>query len=806
MLSNDTNSNNTDNLFSILAKKFIPFWPLFIGLFLLGLISAWTYLFFSTPKYSVSAALIVNDEKKKGVDDSKIMESINIFTSKKIVENEVEVLHSKELINEVVYKLNLYAEIYENGLLKNSAAYDTSPIQIRLKNPDDTRYYKDAIKKSFNIDSTKNLVKIENKNYPINQWVENPFGGDDIKFISNPHFATPHDINKSYYFTFTAPKLVSAGIYNSLYVGSSSKLSTVVRINYEDANTTRGEDIINQLIKSYIQQSKRERDTLASNTLGFVDNRIEQVGSELNEVEKELEAYKSSEGVVNISKQGSLYLDNVGSYDRRIGDIELQLAVLQKVENYVVSKNKTAGIVPSTLGISDPILSQLLDRLYNAEIEYEGLRKTTAENNPILVAVRNKINQIRPSILENVNSQKANLRASLGNLNSSSGKYNSALQILPEQERRLVEITRKKKSITELYDFLAQKREETALSYAPTQGDARIIEPAVASLSPVSPKKLFIYAIALFLSLAFGILIVSGKELFSSKILFRSEVERYSKLPVLGELAFLDQKDTELLVNEHKDVFILDQFRHLLSSLGVYQRSTKIKTLMVTSSIAGEGKSYVSANLAQTIAFSGKKVALLDLDLRSASLTTMFNLEDRLGVSDFLSDKTTLKTILHKSECAELYIIPCGEKTFASSELLSSRKLEELFDILYGTFDYIVIDTPPITMVSDAAIISDFSDKTILVVRHDYTPKHILKRIDETLNSKNLKDSNIVFNGLKQRGIVTENYGYGHGYGYDNVKLQKPKTVLKGIIDYFKLRPALKGLKKLVHVIQFTKK
>ncbi|QCW98775.1 polysaccharide biosynthesis tyrosine autokinase [Aggregatimonas sangjinii] len=805
MLSNDTYSNHKDNLFSILADKFVPFWPLFLGLFLLGLLSAWTYLFLSTPTYSVSAALIINDEKK-GVDDSEIMESINVFTSKKIVENEVEVLHSKELINEVVYELNLYTQVFEKGLFKNTPVYDTSPIHIRLKSPNDSRYYQDDNKTSFDFDSAKNLIRIDDKSYPIGEWVENPFGGDPIKFIRNTAFEESSDDQKSYYFTFIHPKLVSASIYNKLYVGSSSKLSTVVRMTYEDANTTRGEDIVNQLIKSYIQQSTRERDTLASNTLAFVENRMEQVGIELNEVEKELEVYRSSEGVVNISKQGSLYLDNVGNYDRRIGDIELQLAVLQKVQNYVVSKNKSSGIVPSTLGINDPILSQLLDRLYNAEIEYEELRKTTAENNPILVAVKNRIDQIRPSILENVNSQKANLRTSLANLNSSSGKYNSALQLLPEQERKLVEITRKKKNISELYDFLAQKREETALSYAPTQGDARIIEGAEASLRPVSPKKTVVYAIALLLSFAIGILIVSGKELISSKVLFRSAVERYSKLPVIGELAFLDQNSTELLVNEHKDVFILDQFRHLLSSLGIYQRSSRLKTLMVTSSIAGEGKSYVSANLAQTLAFSGKRVALVDMDLRNASLTTIFNLEEEEGVSDFLSNKAVMNTIVHKSDCEELYILPCGEKTFASSELLASKKLEELFETLYDTFDYVVVDTPPISMVSDAAIINEFGDKTLIVVRHGYTPKHVAKRIDENLNNKNFKNCNIVFNAVKQRGVATENYGYGHGYGYDLVKPQKSDTFLNGIIDFFKLRPTLEALKKLAHVIQFTRK
>jgi len=283
MLSNDTNSNNKDNLFRLLTDKFIPFWPLFLGLFLLGLLSAWSYLYFSTPKYAVSAALIVNDEKK-GVDDSKIMESINVFTSKKIVENEVEVLHSKELINEAVYKLNLYSEIYESGLLKNNVAFSTSPIHVQLKNPNDARYYEDVIEQQFDYDSRKKLVQIDAKNYPIGEWVENPFGGDAIRFVANPHWVASDIYNKSFYFTFKHPKLVSAGIYSNLYVGSSSKLSTVVRMTYEDANTVRGEAVINQLIKSYIEQSKRERDNLASNTLAFVDNRMEQVGLQLKEV------------------------------------------------------------------------------------------------------------------------------------------------------------------------------------------------------------------------------------------------------------------------------------------------------------------------------------------------------------------------------------------------------------------------------------------------------------------------------------------------------------------------------------------
>ncbi len=785
MSDNNYSTDNQDNLFNILAEKFSPFWPLFVGLFIIGILGGIVVSSLATPKYSIDASIIINDEKK-GVDDSKIMESIDVFTSKKIVENEVEVLHSKELINDVVHELNLYASIFESGSFgKDPTAYQSSPVHVRLQNPNDPRYYKESENFEFDYDANKNHVIFNSKRYPVNKWMKNPFGGDSISFVENPYYVAPFE-KRDLYFTLTHPKTVAAGIYNNLFVGSSSKLSTVVRLNYVDQETERGKNIVNQLIASYKKQSKNVRDSLAFNTLAFVDDRIIQVSEQLRDVEKELERYRTTEGVVNISEQGSLYLSNVGNYDRRIGDIRLQLAVLKKVESYVRAKRKSTGIVPSTLGIDDPILSQLLERLYDSEIEYEELRKTTAENNPILVALRNKINQIRPSILENVNSQKGNLNASLGNLNASSGKYNTALQVLPEQERKLVEITRKKKSIAELFEFLAQKREETALSFAPTQGDARIVESAEASLKPISPKKPFILLVSVLGSMALGLFYVVRKELFSSKILSKAELERYSKTPVLGELAYVPEHGKNPLIKDHEDIFVMDQFRHLLSNIGLYKRHNKIKTLLITSNIAGEGKSYVSANLAQTIALSGKNVALVDMDLRTSRLSSMFGVQDKVGISDFLSKKVSFDELIPSIKEKELTIISAGKKSLNSSELLASEELIRLFDKLYGSFDFVIIDTPPISMVSDASIINDFCDISFLVARYDFTPKQNVKDVKKLLEVNNLKNCSLIFNSVKQRGTVAYSYGYGHGYGFESSDEKKKPSKFRIFKDFYK--------------------
>ncbi|CAM4143718.1 GumC family protein [Zobellia nedashkovskayae] len=800
MSRENTPIETRENLFTLLAAKFIPFWPLFVALFFLGLIGAKLYLSFTTPLYQSDAAMIVNDEKK-GVDESQLMESINVFESKKIVENEIEVLMSKSIISDIVSELGLYAQIYESNFFSDRMVYSEAPVKILLQNPENENTYKDAEPVDFTYDSEKNEIIIDDENYALDTWIDNPAGGSNIKFVKNEE--APVSDQSDFYYLFKNPSAAAQQILGNLYVGAANKSSTVVKISYLDANPDRGNDIVNQLIKSYKKAAIADQNSLASNTLEFVETRMEQVGEQLQDVEKELQKYRSSEGVIDLSEQGSLYLQNVGDYDRRIADINLQLSVLDKVESYVVSKNKNTGIVPSTLGISDPILTQLLQRLYDAEIEYEQLRKTTAENNPILVAIRNRIEKIRPGILENVRNQKSSLRASRGNLTDSSGKYNNALDSLPEQERKYVEINRRKKSVSDLYDYLVQKREETALSYAPTAGNVRVIQEAEATPNPVKPKKLFAYAIGLFLTLGAGVAWVGGKELFNSKVLFRSELESRTNLPVLGELAFVDKPQDELLITRHKDVFIADQFRQVLSYLGVYDYKDPVQTIMVTSSIPGEGKSYVSANLALSIALTGKKTALVDMDLRKEGVSGIFNLENKPGISNMLTSELSPESIKHKEE-GDLYIFPSGKKSLNSSELLTNKKLVQFFTDLKQEFDAIIIDSPPSGMVSDATLLAGFSDKIIMTVRHDHTPKFVANHLDENVNKKRFKNCSVVFNGVRARGIIKENYGYGYGYGYDF--LEESINGNQKIINLSKLTSIQAAFKNFIQSIPFLKK
>ncbi len=299
----------------------------------------------------------------------------------------------------------------------------------------------------------------------------------------------------------------------------------------------RSEDILNGLIAAYNNAAVKDKNKLAASTLEFVDERLAIVGKDLTAIESKLQQYKSNRGAVEISSQGQMFLQSVNDNDQKLSDVNVQLAVLNQVENYVRSKDNTGGIVPSTVGVNDPLLTQLLDKLYDEELKYDKLKTTTSENNPLLLSVNDQINKIKPSILENINNQKKNLEASRTNLFSTNNKYSSMLNALPQMEKDLLEISREQNIKSGIYNYLLQKREETALGQASTVADSRIIDKAQASTTPVSPNPKKFYIMAFALAFAIAIALVTAIEMLKRTILFRHEIEKYTSVPIIGEIA-----------------------------------------------------------------------------------------------------------------------------------------------------------------------------------------------------------------------------------------------------------------------------
>lgn len=740
-----------------LSHKYIPYWPLLLMLVIPCLTLAWVYLKMKSPVYEVTATIKVKDEKK-GVDEDAVTSSINTLAPKSIVENEVEIIHSKKFVDEVVKDLKLYAPMYLKGGFKTSSAYLTSPVVIEAEDPDNLNPLKEKI--NYTYDFNKKVVKIGDKQYPINQFVSTNYG--KLRFSQNPRFKKSEKGELS--FTLVKPESVTEGVFAGLDVSSVGKLSSIVKFKYKDDVPQRGEDVVNAVIEKYNQSTVVAKTEHAKNTMAFLDQRIGKVVGDLNGVEGRIQNYRSSRGVVNLNDQSRLYLQNVAMNDQKLADLNVQISVLDQVEKYVSSKDAASGIVPSTLGVNDPSLGKMLEKYYDAELEYQKMKQTTAENNPAFQSVTNQINSLKPSILENVKNQKINLQASRNNLNLTNNGYNSVLESIPAKERELINVSREQTTLNTLYNFLLQKREQTALAYSSSIAEIQVIDAAKASVLPVSPNKMFTYGAAFILAAMLTICYIIYRDILTNKVLFRNDIEKHTAYPLLGEISYV-KKGKQMLLTGRDFTATQEEFKQLNTAAGLFHKNTAVQTILVTSTSDGEGKSLTSANIALNLAAAGKSVVLIDTDMDNQQMSRTFKSVGIVGLTEFLSGEVpnpldVIKPTGHRN----LSFIGTGEAVANSTELFLGDNLEALLEYLQQNFDHIVIDSAAVNTSSDPYILSDYADLTLYVVRHRHTSKSFIKKLDEVNELKPLKNLALVFNGIKARGFILKTKGFGYGY------------------------------------------
>jgi tyrosine-protein kinase Etk/Wzc len=748
-------TGSPNNLLDDLSHKYIPYWPLLLMLTIPLIMLAWVYLKVKSPVYEVTASIQVKDEKK-GVSEDQVTESLNVLSAKSIVENEVEIIHSKRFVDEVVKDLHLYAPTYLKGRYRSVSAYLASPVTIEAEDPDNLAEVK---KVAFSYDFNKKVVEIDKKQYPINQFVSTPYGR--LKFAPNPRFTKTEKGELS--FSLIKPRNVTEGVYAALDVSAVGKLSSIVKFKMKDEVAQRGEDIVNGVIEKYNNATVASKTTLAKNTMAFLDQRIAKVISDLNNVEGRIQNYRSARGVVNLTDQSRLYLQNVAMNDQKLGDINMQISVLDQVEKYVTSKDASAGIVPSTLGVNDQSLAKMVEKYYDAQLQYEKMKQTTAENNPALQAVVSQINSLKPSILQNVQNQRINLQASRSNLNLTNNGYNSILETIPAKERELINVSREQTTLNGIYNFLLQKREQTALAYSSSIAEIQVIDKAQASVLPVSPNKMFTYGAALVLAIVLTIGYIIWRDILSNKILFRGDIERNTVYPLLGEISFV-RKGKEMLLTGRDFTSAQDEFKQLNIAAGLLQRDATGKKVLVTSSMDGEGKSLISANMAVNLAAAGKKVVLLDMDVEHQQLSRTFRVVDHAGMAEILLGEIADPSLVVKaSGHKNLYVIGTGELSSNTTELLLNGNLEVLLGKLEQNFDFIIMDGPSVNPSADPYILSEYCDITLYVVRHRLTPKSYIKKLDDNNELKPLRNLALVFNGVKSRGFILKTRGFGYG-------------------------------------------
>ena len=745
------------NVFIQVLQRYVPFWPLFIVTCGLSLSIAYLYLRSQVPIYVADAKVLLKDPNK-GSGDSKVLDALNIFSEKKIVENEVIVLRSTSILEQVVRSLDLYATVYNEGKVRTEELYGyNSPMVFKAVQPltvtRSGKYY-------FQIDWQKQEVTIDNKIVHFDSSAL--IGNNLVRIIPDRNYNTGVK-GKNYYVEFNSIEGAAASIINDLKASAISEQSTVIDVKLETPVPQKGRDILDSLFVVYNREAIKDKNQIAKLTEDFIEGRLAAVVAQLDSVEGKYAKFRTSESVIDLGTQAQLYLTNVKEFDKQNGQIDIQLQVLNDINNYVHDKAAKPGTVPSLLLINDPTLAGLLQKLYEAELQRDRIKSVSGERSEALALAGQEVNNIKRDILENMGNIRRTLQTEKNQVTANINQNSGLLNQVPQKQRTMIDIARSQAIKNNIYTFLLQKREETALSSASTVADLRIIEKPIA-YGPVRPVSKNFYLSGLAIGLLLAAFIVLLREQFNRKVLFRGEIEEKTSVAVVGEIAQVKTKNP-IVILEGKRTVVAEQFRSLRTNLNFMGMSEEKKTIMITSSISGEGKSFVAINLAISFTLTGKKVALLEMDLRKPKVSKLLNIAREPGISNYLIGKASIESIIKQTEIEHLFIVSAGPIPPNPTELIASAKFSEMMQELKSRFDIIIIDTAPVGPVSDAQVLKDHADLTVFMIRHDFTPKVFLRMIEDLNKVRKFNSMCIVFNGLKRRGFSYGSYGYG-GYGY----------------------------------------
>lgn len=750
--------------FRAVAWRYLRRWYLFVIFLLLAAAVAFLYLRYTRPIYKVSSVILIKDEKKGMKAGMEILEGLDIGGNK-IVENEIEVLKSRTLMKKVVEALRLNVNYYREASPVDTDLYGQSPIWIQLEQMIQPAYKKKVVIHILGRD--KFQVEADGKElgtFSYGQAVNNNFIGRFRVFLNEKRFAGEDEIKVSF---ATVDNVVEKNL-EKLDVSLLNQKSTVLSLTYQETSPERGKDILRNLNQQYTLAALGDKNTEATNTLRFIDDRLRLLTGELTDVEKDVEVYKSQAGFTDISSESNLFLEKVKETDTKLNEVDIKIKMLEGVERFLSAPNANVSAVNSM--IEDPILMSLTEKLSELELQREKYARTVQEGNPLLETVQTQITNTKQAIRENVNNQKRSLGLARQSLASLNRGIESSIRSIPRKEREFVSIKRQQGIKESLYLLLLQKKEETAISYASTVSDSRLVDEAFATPLPVKPSKAVIWLIALLAGLGIPVLIINILALVNDRVESRAEFESRSKgVPVLGEVGYKPQKLKGPLLDIKSNNFVVEQFRILRTNLQFTLPNAakgKARKVLLTSSISGEGKSFISLNLSASLASAGNKVVLVNLDVRKPKLHEYIDLPNNVGVVNYLIGQRSVEQLVQPTPVNNLFFIASGPVPPNPAELISNPRMAQFITDLENTYDFIIIDCSPSGLVTDAQIVAPLVDGTIFVVRHEYTPKAALINLAAIYKAKSMPALTVVYNGVK--GSSTYGYGYGYGsvYGY----------------------------------------
>ncbi len=731
---------------------------------------AFLYLQTKNNEYSVESTIMIRTEEGSAMPQMEILKTLGMMGGGgKEVEDELYIINSANLMTQVVKNLDIQTQYTIKKGLRHIEQYPTPSVAINLP-----EQLADTLRRTISIELHKReedykaivtygggREKIRESHLLTNLSapLKTTFGeftftthceleeGDQVNIVTQPMIVLVEALRK----TVTAD-LIKKG-------------SNVVKINTRTDAPRKGIDIINELVRLYNLDALIDKNIMATNTAEFIEERLTIVTQELNEVELDVESYMTKNQITNIEAEAQLFLEGASEYQKMVAEIETQLNVINYIQAHVKNPENQFNLIPSNLGVEDVALISLVQEYNKALLDRMKLLRTTNEKNPVIQHLEAQLHIVRDNIISSIASLKEGIIITKKDLENTNKEFNTHISEVPTRAREFIEIKRQQVIKETLYTYLYQKREENALTLASAVYPAKTIDVAKYDPTPVAPISIIILFLAIIMGGCIPIGLLFIKDIINNKIEDEIEYEKIVDAPVTGYIC-TNPSSKRIVVRDGETSSIVELFRLIRTNLTFLVANKPNPVILITSSISGEGKSFIAANLASSFALLKKRVVIVGLDIRNPSLSEYIGLGDRGHLTTYLSDNSmSVDDLIVRSEIApNLDIIPAGAVPPNPGELLLRERLDDLIAELRTRYDYILIDSAPIGMVSDTFLLNRFADMTLYVSRANYTPRNLTELINTTYQNNKLNNMVCLLNGVKLKT------GAGYGYGYAQKK------------------------------------
>ena len=788
MKNKKLNKNKELNLTEVLERYLVQ-WKWFLLGIIVCLSIAHIYLRYAIPQYQSFTTILVKDEKK-----GSMMSELSAFADiglsgavKSNVDNEIEILKSRTLVESTVKKLDLNIILYHVGKFINNDLYENSPIEVNFINRTND-FYKSKFVFNF-VYLTPDLFQLEHqiapsesqiilntkKNFRFGELIKTKYGdliinkSDQIlNFFKENDALVKIQVNSL--------ENVTESFQSRLNVASLSKTSSVVSLTFTSPVKQKSEDFLNNLVQIYNEKAVSDKNFISENTSKFISNRLKLISQELGDVENDVESFKKFNNLTDINTEARLYIEGSNEYNKRVLDAEIKLNMISSMMDFI-NKVTNSDLLPTNIISGENDASGLINSYNTLILDRNRILKTATLANPTVIKLNQQINSLKLNVIESLKRIQTNLYIQKKDLKGREDDLNSKIGKIPIQENQYRVLARQQKVKEELYLYLLQKREETAISLAATVPNARVIDTAKTSKTPISPKRSLIYFGAILLGLLIPFLVIYIASLLDTKIKSRLDLEGKTKIPFIGDIPTSDSPFEIMRPNSRtSSAEALRIIRSNLDFMVNKEKGNHAKTIFVTSTVPQEGKTFVSANLAATFALSGGRVLLIEMDIRSPRLRQYVETPD-IGVTNYLSSNELMleDLIVRQEGYDDFYVMASGNIPPNPAELLMSKKIETFFESLKTQYDYIIVDTAPVSVVADTILIAKYADCFVYVFRANFLGKRMLSIPNSLYKEKKLPNMCLLLNDTN----IKIGNGYGYGYGVKVVKTSWFQKFLK---------------------------